>query len=546
MNSSYKIRGSWLFFIFCVLYGVIVLNLYFIQIVHHQFYAQLQHKQCYITVTTDCARAPVLDRTGKQYLALNKESLAAFILPKNLEDPASLLPFLEQYFPKARERFEFYKNHHFMFVQRRLTLEQQMLLVHAHLADIKLLQEPSRYYPIPGTGPLIGITDIDNQGLCGIEFSCNDRLAGTPATCMLARDARSNHFYFNKETKIPGRQGESVTLTIDATLQFIAYQELQKTVQRLQAQEGAVLIINPADGDILAMVNVPDFDPNQPDTFDLACAKNGIVTNAYELGSVIKVFAALAALEEGVVTLDEIIDCKNTKSTYIDGRKINTVYPGGLLTFSQIIEQSNNIGIAMVAKRLGPALYHHYCRLGFGEKTGIALPGEQKGFINPPDNWSKQSIISLSYGYEIRATLLQLARAFCLIARDGQEVFLRLIIDPSIPVPAHEQKLYHAETIAIIKEVLEKATKKHRWQKSALDEYRVMSKTGTANMLIDGEYDPHRNMFTCAGIIERGSYQRVLVVFIKDIPQKNVYAATIAAPLFDLIAEKIVIHDRVI
>ena len=175
------------------------------------------------------------------------------------------------------------------------------------------------------------------------------------------------------------------------------------------------------------MVTYPHFDPNNTHTASAELCKNSIITDAYELGSVIKVCAALAALEENVVTPDELIDCKNTETTYIDGRKINTVKAHGIIPFTDVIAFSNNIGIAIVAKRLDKKLYDHYKRLGFGTKTGIEFPGENSGFVNPPEKWSKQSIISLSYGYEISATILQLACAFCTIAT-GHHVVPTLLI----------------------------------------------------------------------------------------------------------------------
>lgn len=547
MISSYKHRSTRLFFLFLGAYAIIVLNLYITQINNHSFYQELKHKQYYVTITNMPPRAPILDRNGN-YLALNKESLAAFIMPKQLENPEQLLNFLSQHFPKSRERFEQYKNHHFMYVQRRLTQDQQALIENSGITDIKFLHEPSRYYPIPSLGPLIGITDIDNKGLFGLELQYNDTLAGSPTTVTLARDARSHQFYFHKETKVAGKQGMPLILTIDGNLQYLIYQELQKAVERLHAKEAAALVINPLSGEILALVHLPDFDPNKPEDIDVHKTKNNVITDTHELGSVIKTFAALAALEEKVVTPEEIIDCKNTRTAYIDGRKINTVYPGGLLTFSEVIQQSNNIGIAQVTKRLGPKLYEHYCKLGFGQKTGIPFPGEQAGFINPPHLWSKQSLISLSYGYEIRCSLLQLARAFCILARDGQDVLLKLVADQmnakqdSIPT----QQLFRPESTQAVKRMLNTAFR-NRPSSSSLKNYHIMSKTGTANLLIDGQYDPNRNIFTCAGIVESPStstYQRVIVVFIGEIPQKNVYAATIAAPVFDALAEKVVIHDK--
>ncbi|MCL4229756.1 penicillin-binding protein 2 [Candidatus Dependentiae bacterium] len=549
MPSISKNRSLIVFAGFIFVYLLIVLNLYFIQIVHGTFYQDLKNRQYFITVTTMPARAPIFDRTGAS-LALNKESLAAFILPRELESPETLLPFLQHHFPKAYERFEQYKNHHFMYIQRRLSPEQQAAIELANIKDIKFLQEPSRYYPMPSLGQLIGITDIDNKGLFGLEMLFNEQLAGEPTTVTLARDARSSKFYFHKETTMTGRKPEPIQLTIDGTLQYLVHHELQNAVTQWQAKGGSAIVLDPQTGEILAVANVPDFDPNKPDSIDMEYANNSAIIDTYELGSVIKTFAALAALEEGATTPDEIIDCKNTRSTYIDGRKINTVYPGGKLTFSQVIEQSNNIGIAQVTKRLGTKLYDHYLRLGFGQKTHIPFPGEQKGFVNHPSQWSKQSLFSLSYGYEIRCSLIQLARAFCIIARNGQDIQLHLIHATTLLTPTvNDTRLYQPETIETLKKMLEAAAKKRRRRASPLDAYRIMSKTGTANILVDGEYNPDRNLYTCAGIIESLSstkqpYQRVIVVLIKEVPRKNMYAATVAAPLFDIIAEKVVIHDK--
>lgn len=292
------------------------------------------------------------------------------------------------------------------------------------------------------------------------------------------------------------------------------------------------------------MTNYPSFNPNNFAEKDLSVTKNSCVTEAYELGSVFKIPSALAALEEKVVTPDEPIDCKNAETAYIDGRKINTVHAAGIIPFEEVITTSNNIGIAQVAQRVGTKLYDHYSKLGFSKKSGIPFPGENKGFINPPSNWSKQSIISLSYGYEVSANLLQLARAFCIIANGGYWIDPRLIFDE--PIIGKKQKLYSDESISIIKDLLEKTTASGTAKKAHIKGYRIMCKTGTANMLENGHYNPDRNIFTCAGIVEKDGYQKVIVVFIKEVAQKDLYAATVAAPLFEQIAERVLINDRII
>jgi len=450
--------------------------------------------------------------------------------------------FLHHYFPDALERLIAHPQAKCLFIKRRLTPEEIDLINDSGSPDIHLLKEHGRGYPAPASAQVVGITDVDNKGIMGIERSFNEQLAGTPSTYLLEKDARSHYYHFTKETVTEGHAGKPIQLTIDSDLQFLALEELKKTVADFRAKEGAVLIMDPPNGDILAMVSIPIFDPNNLRSLDIAATKNHVITETYELGSVFKVFAALAALEEGVVTIDEPIDCLDKTTAFVEGRQINTWKAHGIIPFSHVIEQSNNIGIAKVAKRLDHKLYDHLIKLEFGKKTGIPLPGEQSGFVNPPHNWSKQSIISLSYGYEVRATLLQLARAFCTIANDGYCIEPRLLL--SAEVKPHAKKLYRESTIAEIKNILRNTALHGTAKRTAIKGYDIMSKTGTANLLENGQYNGRKNIYTCAGIIEKGDYKRVIVTFIKESPIHNLFASQVSAPLFERIAEKLLIHDK--
>ena len=548
INKIEKTRVTIIFFIFLVLYSMVVGNLFFIQIYHRAFYTELGHQQYDVIMTTPPARAPILDRHGKE-LALNKDSFAAFILPKKITDKKALVSFLHKHFPAAVDRLKKAEtSSYFMYVKRNLSPEQITLIKESGMCDIQLLKEPARYYPIHAAGIITGFTDIDNKGLCGLEMSFNDRLAGKPTTYELCHDARSGHFYFKKETKIAGKEGEPIKLTIDGNLQFLVHEELQETINTFNAKEGAVVVLNPKTGELLAAASFPDFNPNDVTQLNLADSKNKILTESFELGSVIKVFAALAAFEEGLVEEEELIDCENKATTWVEGRRINTMQSSvaGIIPFTRVIEKSNNIGTAKVAMRVGPKIYDHYTKIGFGRKTGINFPGEQKGFVNHPDNWSKQSIISLSYGYEISGTLLQLAQAFAVIANDGILVPPYLVIDPKQPHPISQERLYSQRALDIIKRVLENTTLRGTTKKAGIKGYKVLSKTGTANLLINGLYDNTKNIYTCAGIVEKDGYQRVIVVFVKEAQKKNLYASTVAAPLFERVAEKMLINDMII
>lgn len=528
-----------------MLYALIGINLYVIQIKQHEFYKKIAEQQYHVTITQTPLRGPIFDRTGRNYLAMNKDYIAAFILPTQLADKKRTLAFLQQHFPDIIKRFAHNKDKHFMFIKRRLSPEEITIINEEKNPDIFLLSEPGRYYPLASASPIVGLTSIDNKGLLGIELLYNQTLAGKPTTCHLEKDARSGYYYFKKETTIQGDIGHPLQLTIDADLQFLVQEAVQQTVDTFNAKEATVIIMNPKNGEIISMLSYPYFDPNNAHTANGNNFKNKVITDAYELGSVMKVCAALAALEEGVVTADELIDCKNSRTTQIDGRTINTVQPHGTIPFTNVIALSNNIGIAIVAKRLDTKLYNHYKQLGFGRKTGIKFPGENAGFLNPPENWSKQSIISLSYGYEVATTLLQLACAFSTIAT-GYRV--TPILCPALEDKAAQkgEKLYSDEARNIIKEILEKTTLYGTARRAAIKGYRVMSKTGTANMLIDGKYSPEKNIYSCAGIVEKDDYQRVIITCVKEAQQKRVYASTVAVPLFESVAERMLIHDKII
>lgn len=550
------------FFSFAILYLIVLFNLFNIQILNRNFYLKLARDQHTIAVTTYPERAQIIDRNRKP-ITLNRDSVAAFILPHKLTEPQKLNSFLRRNFPDAYKRLAQHKNKYFMYIQRRLTPAQQALIKKYNLTDIKLVGEPSRFYLLETLAPVVGLASIDNQGLFGLERKYNKLLGGEPSIFDLEKDARSGRFYFKKATAQTGTEGQELQLTIDSELQFLAASELQEVVDNYQAQEGAVVILDPVQGDILALVSTPSFNPNQVGKLDLNLTKNRPISETHELGSVMKPFVALAALEEGVVTPDELIDCGGKKEVVVDGMRITTVLPDGIIPFWQVITRSNNIGMVKVAKKLGPKLYDYYRKMGFGIKTSLDLEGEQSGFVSHPKNWSKRSIVSLSFGYEISATLLQLAQAMGLIANNGYLVKPKLIIEQepdsltaktgaqsradSSKVSNHNiKRAFSEKTIQQMRKILQENVQAGTGKKAHIQGYEIFGKTGTANLVVDGKYSKQHNIYSFVGFVERGGYKRVIAVYVKDSPQPGLLASMVAAPLFEKIAEKMIIHDKLL
>jgi cell division protein FtsI (penicillin-binding protein 3) len=520
-----------------------MINFFGIQVLHHAFYTNLGKRQYETSITVYPPRGLICDRNGKP-MTLNIESTSAFVLAKQLENKQALSSFLKKHFPEAFDRLQS-TTQNFMYIKRKLSPEELELIEKANITDIKLIKEPMRFYPIDAAASIIGITDIDNNGLIGLEAQYNQRLAGMPSVYTIEKDARSQHCYFSKELVNAGTAGKPIRLTIDSHIQFLADELLQEHAKNLQAEEGGVVILDPTTGDVISLCHYPRFDPNDTKNLDISTTKNRTLTECYELGSVIKVFLALAALEAGVVTADEPIDCLGVKEGYIGGFKISTWKGHGILPFSEVIERSNNFGVVQVGLRLGPKLYDFYRADGFGSKTGINFPGEQCGTITPPEKWSKRSIVSLSFGYEIACSLLQLARAMSVISNDGHLVTPRLLLDPEQPIKKSE-RIYSTQTIQTIRSILEKTVQEGTARKAKIQGYTIMGKTGTADLIVDGKYCKTKNIYTFSGIVEKGNYKRIIITNIKNTPQHTLLAASIAAPLFARITEKMLIHDTIL
>lgn len=545
-NNKYKSRIAILILIVFLGYCVIIARLLFLQGFQNAFFENLAQSQYQVAVTITPSRGLISDRNG-DLVALNKDVPSVFILPNKLKAKKRTLAFLKKHYLDVYERLCKNSSKKFLWVDRNIDAGLLPFLEKGLGDDFCLIYEPKRYYPFQAMASVLGFTDIDNNGLAGIELQHEKSLRGITQTLLLERDARSRNFYFDKLQESEGVMGQPIALTLDKTLQTLAFEELKETINSLEAKMGSVLIMNPDTGEILAMANYPSFDPNEKVTPDIMpLTKNMVITECYELGSVMKMFAALAALQERVVQYDEIIDCEG-RFAYIDGFKVENPTISLLnhlkemnnkLPFYEVIRYSSNVGIAKVAKRLGPKLYDHLKYCSFGKKTDVSFPGERSGFINHPKKWSRSSVLVMSFGYEIMATVLQLGIATSIVANGGYLVNPILTMDELYAKQIHK-KVYDREAIGHMQEIMESIGEKY-----PVLGYSVRGKTGTARCLENGVYVQNKNIFTFAGMIEKGSYRRVLITFISEVKKKGVWASQTAAPLFQRIAQKMASYEE--
>jgi len=530
LNSrAFKFRLLCILLLFVACYSIIGIRLYIVQITQNDIFSRLAQEQYATEIEINQSRATIYDRHHSTPLAFNHDVLSAFVMPRHFEQPQETMSLLKKHFPRTYERIKKNPRSSFVWVKRNLSEHDKKIFEQYDSHDINYMPEIIRYYPFPEAYNVVGNTDIDNKGIEGVELAFDKQLKGQPSRMRVEKDARSKQLCFDQKIIDEGSKGTSLQLTIDKKLQTLAHLELQKTVDTFNAQSGSALILDPTTGHILAMAQY-DRDKNKP-------LKNASTTDCYEFGSVIKTFAALAALEEGVTTTNELIDCEG-KTAYVDRVRVENWKPMNVLPFSDVVRFSSNIGMAKIAKRLGPAMYEHFKKLGLGEKTGIEFPGERSGFVSHPAKWSRSSPIVMSFGYELNGTLLQLARAFGIIAHDGHDVHPTLVMN-SENKSEKIQQLYKPETIETIKEMLELKGAHRR----NLNGYRLMGKTGTARIAQKGGYSTTRHLYSFGGIVEKDDYKRVIITFVKEPQKAHLWASQVAAPLFDRIAEKMVLND---
>lgn len=537
-QRDYKIRLGFVLILFGFLYAIVLMRLFLLQIYQKNFFKVLADQQYNFSVKVNLPRGEIFDRSGIELLAFNRAVPSAFILPHQFVEQQRTEKFLKRFYPAVYKKMKFRPDKHFLWLDRVLTNEQVENLKKQGTRDIQFIDEPRRFYFSQSSAHLIGFTDIDSKGISGIELELEKWLGGKPMYLRIQKDARSKNFYFGKEIERAGYCGKPVTLTIDKNIQELAFEELESAIQNYQAESGSVLVMDPESGQILAMTNYPSFDPNQKNIQKLDMTKNFVVSECFELGSVMKAFLALAALSEGAVTLDEEFDCEG-KVTYVDGFKVENWKSLGILSFADVIKFSSNVGTAKVAVRIGPKYYDHLKRVGFGSKTGVEFPGERDGFVNPPNNWSKHSVKVMSFGYEIMASLLQLGRAFCIFSNGGYLVNPTLVIDPNLKKDSDKKvKLYDDKVLTQMRKILKSIGDLH-----PIRGCDVFGKTGTARCAVPGGYSNTEHIYTFVGILEKGDYKRIIVTFINRPQKAHMWASEVAAPLFQRVGERMLIYE---
>ena len=526
------------------------LRLIWLQLVQYGDFNQRAARQQQRSVDVAAARGVIYDRNGHE-LAMTIAVDSVFAVPSEIPDQATTASLLGRILKTdPRELLErMASSHAFCWIARKLDPDTSQRIRALNLRGIYFQKESKRFYPKKElAAQVLGYVGLDDEGLAGLERAFDQKLSGTPGKMLISMDA--HHHWLGRIEKKPDA-GQSIVLTIDEKIQYIAERELEVAMQQTHAEAGTVVVQNPKTGEILALANRPTFNPNSLRNSDVKSLKNRSVSDIYEPGSTFKMVTIAAALEEKITNPNEVIDCQ-MGSIVVAGKTIHDWKPYGLLSVSQILERSSDVGAIKLGLRLGDDRMYHYIRtFGFGSQTGIELPAETRGITKPVSRWSKISIGAISMGQEIGVSPLQLVSMTSAMANDGIWTAPRIVAGVTPPQssahtqmvvfrPAQQHRIISSLTAAQMRHMLEGVVLYGTGKHAILDGYTSAGKTGTAQKInpVTHTYDRVKHIASFSGFSPVNN-PAITITVILDSPVGAHHGGDVAAPIFARIAQPV-------
>lgn len=546
--------AAFLFFWVCLIgYRLVVL-----QVVRYGEFSQRAARQQQRTAEVSPRRGVIFDRNGHE-LAMTVSVDSVFAVPSEIPDPATAATLMAHILHvEPREvlaKIQSSKN--FTWIARKIDSEESNRIHALNLKGVYFQKEFKRFYPKSElAAQVLGYVGLDDEGLGGIERSFDEQLRGKPGKMLVSVDARQRSL--GRVEKQP-EAGQSIVLTIDEKIQFIAERELQAAIDQSHAEAGTVVVQNPQTGEILALASRPTFNPNAFRTSRPQALKNRAVSDIYEPGSTFKIVTLSAALEEKLTNPQEVIDCQMGAIT-IFGHTIHDHKPFGNLTVSEVMQKSSDVGAIKLGLRLGDQRMDQYIRaFGFGSQTGVEVPGETRGMAKPASRWTKSSIGSISMGQEIGVSSVQLVSMVSTIANDGVYTPPRVVagvVKPNTSAlghlqtvafkPASQRRVISPLTAVQMKKILEEVVLFGTGKKAILDGYSSGGKTGTAQKIdpATGRYSATKYIASFAGFAPVNKPAITISVML-DSPQGGHHGGDVAAPLFGRVAQQVLAYLNV-
>jgi cell division protein FtsI/penicillin-binding protein 2 len=517
---------------------------------YSEYYARAQRQQQFI-VEIGARRAEIYDR-NLNVLAMSVPLDSCFAVPSEIADPNMVARLLSKVLdePPAEIATRLASSHSFVWIARKLPPAQAERIAAMNLRGIYFQRERGRFYPKRDLAAhVLGYVDIDEKGLGGIEYSLDDRIRSKPGKMLILADA---HRRWYDSTEKTNDTGTSVILTLDQNIQYIAEKELDRAIRETHAKSGIVVVQNPNTGELLAVANWPTFNPNAAKDSPPDSRMDRAISALYEPGSVFKIITLSAAIDQGVVRPDDVIDCQNG-AIYIAGHRIRDHKAYNLLTVAQVLSNSSDVGAIKIGLRLGAPEFYRYIRaFGFGQPTGVDLPGESRGLLRQLDNWTPVSVGSISMGQEIGVTGVQLVTSMSAMANGGLIVPPRIVQafrrgSQTVEVPpAPPRRVIRQTTAATMRRMLEGVVLNGTGKAARLDGYTSAGKTGTAQKFdpATGHYSLHQLIASFVGFAPINN-PAVTILVTLDSPVGAHEGGQVAAPIFRRIAQQTLAYLRV-
>lgn len=540
---------------FLLLWAVAICGrLVYLQIVRYGEFVQRASRQQQRTIDVTPRRGIIYDRNGQE-LAMSVMVDSVFAVPSEIPDQpttAALLGRVLRSDPnELLARMKAQRN--FAWLARKIDGDTAARVRALNLKGIYFEQEPRRFYPKKElAAQVLGYVGLDDEGLAGIERNFDDELRGTPGKMVISLDARRKSLGRIEKQPDPG---ENVVLTIDEKIQYIVEKELARAMVDTRALAATAVVQNPKTGEILALANFPTFNPNAKGDIKPVSLKNRAVSDIYEPGSVFKTVTYSSALEDHLTNTSEIMDC-NPGFILVGGIRIRDAHHIGVVPLEKAYAESSDVAAVKLGLRLGPERFYNYMRAyGFGQQTGIELPGETRGLLKPPKRWSAASIGAMSIGQEVGVTPIQVASMMSSIANDGIYTPARIVAGMTPPSNKYQQVVYRPApqhrvvsplVAAEMRKMLESVVLFGTGRRAILDGYTSGGKTGTAQKVDPktGRYSPTDYVASFVGIAPVNNPALTIVVVI-DSAKGLHQGGQVAAPVFNRIAQQVLAYMNV-
>jgi cell division protein FtsI (penicillin-binding protein 3) len=536
VQAGYRGRRVFVLSVFGVAMASLIARGFFLQVLDHERLSEEGESRHLRVVEMPAHRGMIVDRQGEP-AAISTPVDTVWADPSVLIQARERLPELAKIlgldsdvlFQRIAQR----SDKEFIYIKRRVNPEKARRVMALGLPGVSLQREYRRFYPMGEVmAHVIGFTNVDDKGQEGMELAYDEWLSGSSGLKRVVKDRLGRVVDDVEQISAPA-PGKELRLSIDSRLQYLAYRELKRAVQEQGARSGSVVLLRPQTGEVLAMVNQPSFNPNNRQGDKGGVYRNRAVTDVFEPGSTAKPFVVAAAIDSGRYAPSSIID---TAPGYyrVNGNQIKDVRNYGRISLGKILVKSSNVGASRLALKLpSEYLWSVFDGVGFGHITGSGFPGEAAGLMNDYSRWREFEKATLSFGYGLSVTPLQLAEAYAVLAADGvyhPASFLEL------DEPPDSKTIMRPETAKAVRRMLQGVVSKEGTAYLArVEGYTVAGKTGTVRKSIAGGYSEDRYIAVFAGMVPAEKPELVAVVMINEPSKEEYYGGLVAAPVFSRI-----------